>query len=277
MTDWVGNGGDLQQRWDRRMALAPSDDDTLKEITVGFLGLGDDTTDAVKDTRSALERAADAPKDEGAIGNTASKWVTTLLGLGIDGKGPFDSAAEVVADARAKQPSPEAAINRVVKHHVALAGVEGFATSVGGFITLPVALPANVLAFYLLATRMTASVAMLRGYDIADPRVRSAVLLSLVGTDADDLLAKAGVVAPTGMMTSMVTRQLPHSALMVVNKAVGFRLLTMAGKKTFSRFGRNVPLIGGAVGAGLDAYLMDKIADSARREFPVSAPAITGA
>lgn len=242
---------------------------------MGFLGFGnDDAGSAIKDTRSALEQAGDAPQDAGAIGNTVNSWVTTLLGYGIDGKGPFDSVDEVVRDARAKGAATETAVSSIVRKHIALAGAEGFATSVGGFITLPVALPANVLAFYLLATRMTASIASLRGYDVTDPRIRSAVLLSLVGTDADELLSKVGVAAPSGMLASVATKQLPKSALMVVNKAVGFRLLTTAGRKTLSRFGRNVPFIGGAIGAGLDAYLMDKVADSARREFPPLAPAI---
>ncbi len=248
---------------------------TSEEITVGFLGFGDDAAAAVKDTRSALDQANDGPKDEGVLGNTAHTWISTLLGYGIDGKGPFDSASTVAAEARAKHPDTEAAINALVRKHIALAGAEGFVTSVGGFVTMPVALPVNVFAFYLLATRLTASIASLRGYDLGDPRIRSAVLLAMVGTDADELLSKVGVVAPTGMLTSMVTKQLPHSALMVVNKAVGFRLLTMAGKKTFARFGRNVPFVGGAVGGGLDAFLMDKVADSARREFPLAPTTIS--
>lgn len=66
----------------------------------------------------------------------------------------------------------------------------GFVTSLGGFITMPVALPANVTGFYLLATRMVAAVAKARGYDLTQPHIRSAVLLSLVGADADDLLSQ---------------------------------------------------------------------------------------
>lgn len=242
---------------------------------MGFFGFGDNTKGAVKDTRSALEQAQDAPADSGAIGNVANSWVMTLLSMGIDGKGPFDSAEEVVRDVARKHTDPQAQVDAIVRKHIALAGAEGFATSVGGFITLPVALPANVLAFYLLATRMTAAIATVRGYDLRQDKIRSAVLLALVGADADELLAKVGVVAPTGVLTGLAAKQLPHSALMVLNKAVGFRLLTTAGKKTFSRFGRNVPIVGGAIGGGLDAFLMHRIAESARTEFPPLAPQIT--
>ena len=119
---------------------------------------------------------------------------------------------------------------------------------------------------------MVASIASLRGYDIKQPEIRSAVLLTLVGADADDLLKKAGV-ASTGRLANLAAQRLPGPAMMVVNKAVGFRLLSTAGKKTLTRFGKGVPVIGGVVGAGLDSYLLKKIADHARHEFP---PRATG-
>src|SRR5690606_18209609 len=136
------------------------------------------------------------------------------------------------------------------------------------FITLPVALPANVAGFYLLATRQTAAIAHLRGYDLADPHIRSAVLLTLVGSESEDLLKKAGVVAPTSMMTNLATQRLPGPALMVVNKAVGFRLLTQVGKRSLTRLGKAIPLAGGVIGAGLDGTLMRSVAKRAREEFP---------
>jgi hypothetical protein len=124
------------------------------------------------------------------------------------------------------------------------------------------------MGFYLVATRMVAGIATARGHDIQQPEVRSAVLLALVGADADDLLRKAGV-AGTGRLVNLAAQRLPGPALMAVNKAVAFRLLSQAGKRSITRFGRMVPLVGGAVGAGLDTYLLKRIADHARTEFPM--------
>lgn len=235
------------------------------------LGFGKDQKKQVQQTRSALEQAQD-PQGQGGLSGSVSKVVENLLDTGIDGKGPFDSAAKVADAARAKHGGDvEKAVEEVVRDHLKLVAASGFVTNLGGFITLPVALPANVLGFYVLATRMSAAVARLRGYDIADPRIRSAVLLSLVGADSQDLLAKAGMVAPSGRLTALAAQRLPGPALMVVNKAVGFRLLSTAGKKTFSRFGRSIPLVGGAVGAGMDGWLMKQLGDHVRKEFPPAA------
>ena len=249
---------------------------------MGLFGLGKDDAKDAKDqiaqTKSALEQAREAPQDQGFIGNSAAKMVENLLDTGIDGKGPFDSAATVAAGAlRKNDGNVDEAVDDIVKSHLRLAAAGGFVTSLGGFITLPVSLPANVLGFYLIATRMTGAIASLRGHDISQPQIRTAVLLTLVGADADDLLAKAGMVAPAGRLTNLAAQRLPGPALMVVNKAIGFRLLSTAGKKTFSRFGRNVPIIGGVVGAGLDGWLLKRISDNARREFPTAAAQIAKA
>ncbi|KGN41776.1 EcsC family protein [Knoellia aerolata] len=246
---------------------------------MGLFGFGQDEAKGQSaQTTSALEQARAGTQDQGFVGNQAAKMVENLLDTGIVGKGPFDPAADVAASALKKNGGDvEAAVDDVIKSHLKLAAAGGFVTSLGGFITLPVALPANVIGFYLLATRMTAAIASLRGHDLATPQIRTAVLLTLVGADADDLLAKAGMVSPTGRLTSLAAQRLPGPALMVVNKAVGFRLLSTAGRKTFSRFGRNVPIVGGVVGAGLDGWLIKRISENARREFPTATAQIAGA
>jgi hypothetical protein len=207
-------------------------------------------------------------------GGAAAGLVERLLDVGIDGRGRFDSAQAVADTARREHPDLERAVDAIVSQHVRLAAANGFVTGLGGFVTLPVALPANVLGFYAVATRMVAAVAVLRGYDVRDPGVRSAVMLTLVGADADDLLRKAGV--PTGgRLANLATRRLPGPVAMAINKGIGFRLISSAGRSALSRLGRAVPVAGGLLGAGLDAYLLRKIADQARRELPPRA-AIAG-
>jgi EcsC protein family len=210
----------------------------------------------------------DAAMDPGAgLTAAAARFVERLLDVGIDGRGPVDSAQAVADKARAASAGADSAIDTVVRQHTRAAAAGGFFTGVGGLVTLPVALPVNVAEFYLLATRMVAAIACLRGYDLRQPEVRSAILLTLVGADSDDLLTKAGLTT-SGRLSNLAAERLPGPALMMVNKGVGFRLLSQIGRKSFPRFGKAVPLVGGAVGAGVDAYLLHRIADHARHEFP---------
>jgi len=195
-----------------------------------------------------------------------------LMDVGIDGRGRFDSAQKVADVAMAGHSDAERAIDAIVRSHLKLAVAGGFVTGLGGFLAMPIALPANVLEFYLVATRMVAGIASTRGYDIRQPEVRSAVLLALVGADADDLLKKLSPLpgVNTGWLAGLAVQRLPGPVLLAVNKGVGFRVLGQLGKKSLARFGRVVPLAGGIVGAGVDAYLLKRIADYARDEFPTT-------
>lgn len=237
---------------------------------MGLLDRAGRAKDAVKDTRTALERAGDDPDDEGVLGQQAVRVVDAILDLGIDGKGPF-APASVVADKalRSADGDVEKAVDAIVRSHTVQAAAEGFVTGLGGFVTLPVALPTNVVAFYALVTRMTAAIARVRGHDIDQPQIRAAVLLTLVGADADDLIRKARLAAPaSSSLINLAAQRLPGPVEMVIKKGVFFRLVAGSGKTVLARFGRGVPVAGGVVGAGVDVVLLRRVAADAKREFP---------
>ena len=76
------------------------------------------------------------------------------------------------------------------------------------------------------------------------------------------------MTSASGRVTAFALKGLPPAALMMVNKAVGFRLLRGVSEKMLARFGRGVPFAGGLVGGGIDGFMMKKIADQAMKEFP---------
>ena len=221
--------------------------------------------ETVAKTRSALEAARDERPDDNAI----TKVIQTILNVGLDGTGPIDSAAQVAQEALKKENGDvEQAVDRVSRSHIIGGGIGGFATGLGGFVTMPVALPVNVLEFYIQATRMVGAIAHLRGYDVSDERIRTAVLLTMIGSKSDDVLKKAGMSTGGGRLAQLAMKNMPQAAVLVINKAVGFRLLKSAGGKLFSRLGRGIPVAGGVFGGGVDGWMMRKIAEQAREEFP---------
>jgi len=238
-----GEGGDVQHEQIDRSVGDTTEVETTEVDTTEVRGFDDSTVAGV------------------------TRMFERLMDVGIDGRGRFDSAQKIADVAMAGHSDAERAIDAIVRSHRKLAVAGGFVTGLGGFLAMPIALPANVLEFYLVATRMVAGIASTRGYDIRQPEVRSAVLLALVGADADDLLKTAGY-ADTGWLAGLAVQRLPGPVLLAVNKGVGFRVLGQLGKKSLARFGRVVPLAGGIVGAGVDAYLLKRIADYARDEFP---------
>lgn len=221
-------------------------------------------------TRSALEEANAPDGTDDAI----TALIRRILSVGIDGVRPYASAVKVADKALAASGGHvERAIGSVINQHYRGAGATGFLTSVGGFFTMVVAVPVNVFTFYVQATRMTAAIAHLRGYDVSDPAVRTAVLLTEVGSNASDILRNVGVGPGLGTTTALTAAgpALPRSAIMVIQKAVGFQLLRSVGRRAFVAAGRFVPVAGGLFGAGIDLAMMKRIADQARIEFPPQA------
>jgi hypothetical protein len=215
-------------------------------------------------TTSALDASGHPHHDPG----TVDRMVTMLLDVGLDGRGPLDPVREVADEALRKAGGDrEKAIAALARRTTVTGGIGGFLTGVGGFVTMPVALPVNVAEFYLQAVRMVGAVAVLRGHDVDDPRVRSMILLVLVGADADEVLKRAGMSTIGSRATSYALGGLPPAALMMINKAVGFRLMRGVSEKTLAGFGRGIPLAGGLIGGGLDGYMMKKIADHAMKEL----------
>ncbi|HKX66499.1 MAG TPA: hypothetical protein VJN29_04685 [Intrasporangium sp.] len=189
-----------------------------------------------------------------------------VLDTGLDGLGPIRSAVLIAEAALADADDSEEAIETLVRDHLALGAVGGFVTGVGGYVTLPVALSVNLAEFYLLATRMVGAIAVVRGYDVRQPEVRTAVLLTLVASRSDRVLNEEGFGA--GKLSRIGLRLMPPGALMLVNKAIFFRLLRRVNKRLFWNLGRGMPLLGGGAGAVLDSWMMARIAGQALVEFP---------
>ena len=192
------------------------------------------TGDTTRRTASALRAAG--RKHAGPIGRV-------VLDTGLDGLGPIRSAAGVADAALRDADDPESAIETLVREHLALSAVGGFLTGVGGYVTLPVALSVNLAEFYLVATRMVGAIAVVRGYDVRRPEVRTAVLLTLVASRSDEVFAEEDFGA--GGLSRIGLRRMPPGALMLVNKAIFFRLLRRVNKRLFWSLGRGMPLVGG--------------------------------
>ncbi len=108
------------------------------------------------DTRPESETAPWATAGGGPMAEAAIPMIEHLMDVGIDGRGPFRSAQSVADFALAENLDVEQALDAIVRSHLGLAAANGFVTSLGGFVVTPIALPANVLGFYLVATRLVA-------------------------------------------------------------------------------------------------------------------------
>ena len=196
-----------------------------------------------------------APAAQRLAPQAAAGVLRQILELAIDGYQRFPGA-ELVAESKLAKTGgdPQLAIEAVIDQHIRLAGVQGFATGLGGLVTLPVSLPANLTGLAIVQARMVAAIAHLRGYDLDDPRVRTAVITCLLGEEgiADRLKKSSLVSSPLAIATAPVFD--PELDRQVAGEVVGELIARISGKKMALTVTRRIPLLGGAVGAGVDGW-----------------------
>ncbi|GAA1911159.1 EcsC family protein [Nocardioides hwasunensis] len=209
-----------------------------------------------------------APRIQELAPGMTTSFVREALNRAIDGVGPLAPAA-TAADKQLKEQrgNVERAIHEVIENNVRIAGAQGFATNIGGLITMAVAIPANVTGLALIQCRMVAGIAHLRGHDLSDPRVRNAILALLLGEEQVNEMVKKRKLPSTPM--ALATAPAHDPALDgTISAVVATDLITrVAGKRLATTVGRRVPVIGGVVGMGADGYATWKVGRYADREL----------
>ncbi len=186
-----------------------------------------------------------------------------LLAVAIDGLGPLPSAKLSAGKALEKAGEPEAAINAITRNHIAMAGTQGFLTNVGGLIAVPVLLPTNIAALAVVKLHLAASIAHLRGFDVDDTRVRTAIMLALLtaeGPQHDDLPVSILAVATAPVYN-------PELDAVVSERAMTEILSVVGGRRAITLVGRGIPLIGGVVGGGMDSWALFTLARHCKAQF----------
>ena len=177
-----------------------------------------------------------------------------------------DSAEDLARDYQNDYDEPLKAAEALVRWQNVKAGTSGFVTGLGGLITIPVALPANITSVIFVQIRMVAAVARIGGYDLHDDRVKTLVFVCLAGNSAKDILKTAGISIATAAAKGLI-KQIPKTVIGQINKAVGFRLITKFGTKGAVNLGKAVPFIGGVLGAAMDAAATNAIGNVAIKTF----------
>jgi hypothetical protein len=184
----------------------------------------------------------------------------------VDGLPGLETAQEMAEDYARGGGSLRDQVNKLIRWQVVKASTSGFVMGLGGLLTLPVTLPANIASVFYIQLRMVAAIAHLGGHDIRSDEVRTFAYACLCGSGVVEMLKRAGVELGTKLGIRLVGK-LSAEVIAAINKKVGFRLLTKFGSKGVINFGRLVPFIGGAIGGTVDGISTNTIGNAARDLF----------
>lgn len=190
-----------------------------------------------------------------------------LYGKVLDGVPKVSKPVDELADDYLrKNCEPEKAAKELIKYQIVKCGTSGFLTGLGGLITLPVSLPANITSVLYVQLRMVAAIAHIGGFDLQSDQVQTLAYACLTGSAISNVLKEAGIKIGEKMAIAAINK-IPGRVLVSINQKVGFRLVTRFGTKGVVNLVKLVPVAGGVVGGAMDMTSTKVIAMNAYQIF----------
>lgn len=177
-----------------------------------------------------------------------------------------DSAESLAQDYLKKHSTVKKSAEALIRTQNSKSMATGFVTNLGGVITLPVSIPANISTVILIQMQMIAAVAVMGGYDLKSDQVRSFVYLCLLGTSMTEAVKSTGIKVGNQAVLAGV-HKIPQATLLRLNQKVGFKLVTKFGEHGVIQLSKLVPLAGGIIGGSIDGISTNIIGKNAVRLF----------
>jgi len=191
-----------------------------------------------------------------------------VIEIAIDGYGRMPSAKAVAARHLQRQGgSIDDAMSSIIDHHIRLASAQGFVTNIGGLAALPVAITANITGVAIVQVRMVAAIAHLRGYDLDDHRVRTALVMCLMGGEQVAKHIAEGTLPTSPMAVATAPVFDPELDKQVADEVITDLAARIGGKNLALAIVKRVPLMGGGVSAVMDGFATYQIGRYATGEL----------
>ncbi len=173
---------------------------------------------------------------------------------------------ELANDYSSRYKDQDVAVKKMINYQVAKCTTSGFLTGLGGLITLPVTVPANISSVLYVQMRMIACTACMAGLDVSSDQVQTMIYACLAGVSMVEVAKNVGIKFGVKLTTNLV-KKIPGAVLVKINQKVGFRFLTKFGTKGVINIGKTVPIIGGVISGGIDLVETKVIGNRAYKMF----------
>ena len=197
-----------------------------------------------------------------------STVLNNIYNLAVTGNGSFGDSIQELADEYVERyRRTEKAIDKMVSNQRLKCTATSFVTGLGGFVTLPITIPADIASSLYIEIRMIAAVAAIRGYDINSDEVKTLVYLCIVGNSVGDVLKQAGLKSLTNYTAKVLIPKISNAIAAKVAENVGNKLLLKTSTKVLPKLGKMVPVIGGVVSGAYNYAEVSAFAKVARNRF----------
>lgn len=176
------------------------------------------------------------------------------------------SVEDMANDYLNKCPTKEEACKAMLNNQIVKCTTSGFVTGFGGFIVMPIAIPANISSVIYVQMRMIACTAYMAGYELNSDQTQTFVYACLAGVALNNALKQAGIKVGIKLANGVI-KKIPGKVLTKINQKAGFRFITKFGTTGVVNLGKMIPGIGAIVGGGFDLAETKIIAKRAYKWF----------
>jgi len=183
----------------------------------------------------------------------AQQVFNAVVDRGVEGLPPLVSSWELAVKYLSDRslPSNDLRVEALIRREARKNAFSTAVTNLGGVMTLPVAIPANIYASFAYQARLAAAVALIYGHDIRSHQVRVMVGLSLAGRKAVEVLKSLGVRF-TVMLLERSAAQLSEKVLADIGAAVGLRILAQGSEQAAGLILKTIPVASAVVCGAID-------------------------
>ena len=176
------------------------------------------------------------------------------------------SVEEMANDYLKKYKTKEEACKAMIRNQITKCATSGFITGFGGFITMPVTLPANITSVIYVQMRMIACTSYMAGFDLDSDQTQTFVYACLAGVAVNNVMKQASIKFGVKFANGLI-KKIPGKVLTKINQKVGFRFVTKFGTKGIINLGKLIPGVGAVIGGGLDLVETKIIAERSYKWF----------
>ncbi len=174
---------------------------------------------------------------------------------------------ELARDYLEKHDSVDEAARSFMQNQIAKCSVSGFVTGLGGILTIPVSVPANIGSVLYVQMRMIACLAYMGGYDVRSQEVKMMQYACLAGVSLNRIIKELGKKVGNERVDKLLDK-IPESSVPTISQKIYSQLALKTGAKVGSgTIGKAIPLLGGIVNGALDYVETKALADRAYDMF----------
>ncbi len=146
-------------------------------------------------------------------------------------------------------------------------GLVGAVTGIGGFLTMPVTVPADVIASWRIQITMILAIAHAFRRETDPEELKTDVLMVLAGDSAKEALKRVGIEVTRAMTRRAIQKEISQEVMVKVWAALGRRVAARVGRKSLVKSQRSAPLIGAPIGFVFDWFATQAVGRTAIRYY----------